>query len=77
VISKSDSKKASARGGGYQGAVTAPLSRSYDDGGIVEDKELDDEEMAGEDLMDNVGKVAPKAVAVNKVLLPQHYEISD
>lgn len=77
MISKSDSRKAPTRGGTYQDAVTAPISRSYDDSGIVEDEELDDEETANEDLMDDVGKTAPKAVAVNKVSLPQRYENYD
>jgi hypothetical protein len=57
--------------------VTASVPRNCDDSGIVADEELDDEEMAGEDLMVNVGKAEPKAGAVNKVSLPQHYEISD
>jgi hypothetical protein len=61
--------------------VTAPVSCNYDDNGIMEDEELDNKEMVDEDLMDNTtqgpmtGKAAPKAVAVNKVLLPQLYEI--
>lgn len=81
MISKSNSRKASARGGTYQDDVTAPVSRDYNDSGIVEDEELDDEEMADDDLMDDAtqgpttGKAAPKAVAVNKVLSPQFYEI--
>jgi hypothetical protein len=80
VISKSDSRKASARGGTYQDAVTAPVSRNYDDSGIVEDGESDNEEMAGEDLIDDSGNAALKAVAVNKVsftFLSQQYEIFD
>lgn len=77
MISKSNNRKASARGGAYQDVVTAPVSRNYDDSGIVEDEELDSVEMADEVLTDDAGKAAPKAVAVNKVLLPQHYEISD
>ena len=83
MISKSDSRKASARGGTYQDDVMAPMSRDYDDSGIVEDEELDDEEMTGEDLTDGAAqgpttaKAVPKAVAVNKVPSPQRYEISD
>jgi hypothetical protein len=72
VISKLNSRKASAHGGTYQDDVTAPVSRNYNHSGIVEYEELDDEEMADEDLMNDA---APKAVAINKVLSPQLYEI--
>jgi hypothetical protein len=65
VISKADSKKASARGGNYQDAVTAPVSRNHDDSGTVEDEE--DGDAADDDSI----KVGPKATAVGKVLSPQ------
>jgi hypothetical protein len=77
VISKSDSRKASARGGTYQDVVMARVSCDLGDSGIVGDEELDNKELAGEDSMDDARKVAPAAVAVNKVSLPQHHEISD
>jgi hypothetical protein len=36
-----------------QDNMTAPMSHDYNDSGIVEDEELDDEEMTGEDLTDS------------------------
>jgi hypothetical protein len=57
IISKADSKKASAHGGNYQNAVTAPVSCNHDDSGIVEDGE--DGEAADD--------VVPKVNAVEKV----------
>ena len=52
------------RGGTYQDDVMAPMSRDYDDSGIVEDEELNDEEMTGEDLTDGAaqGPTTTKAV---------------
>ena len=63
MISETDSKKASARGGNYQDAVTAPVSRDYDDSGIVEDGDggLGD----GEGITDPM--VTSKAFGVEKV----------
>ena len=71
------------RGGTYQDDMMAPMSCDYDDSGIAEDEELDNEEMTGEVLTDSAAqgpttaKAVPKAVAVNKVPSPQQYEISD
>ena len=76
-----NSRKALAYGGTYQDDVTAPVSHNYNDSGIVEDEELDNEEMVDDNLMDDAkqgpmtGKAAPKAVAVNKVLSPKLHEI--
>ena len=48
----------------------ARVSCNSGDSGIAGDEELDNTELAGEDLMDDARKVAPTAVAVNKVSLP-------
>jgi hypothetical protein len=71
VISKADNRKASARGGNYQDAVTAPVSRDYDNSGIIEDE--DDGEAVYDDPVEGSTqesaslKAAPKAIAVEKV----------
>jgi hypothetical protein len=69
MISKADSKKASACGGNYQDAVTAPVLCDHDDSGIVEDEddEGDDDPTEGSLQGSASAKVVPKAIAVRKV----------
>jgi hypothetical protein len=76
AISRSDGKKAVARGGNYQDSVTAPVDRVFDDGAAMVDEENEDFEETismplnpSENIISAVDKLCIRALSFHLTVL--------